>query len=549
MLYKSTRGNGKERYSFLEVLLKGLAEDGGLFVPERIPKFCEKDLRELWTTTKPDFVKTAFMVIREFISEAEINSDDLWDIITRSYATFQQESVAPLQKLEPSERWPTGVELYLLELFHGPTFAFKDVALQLLGNLFEFALVKNRREGRLPVNLAIIGATSGDTGSAAIYGVRGKSCIKACILFPQGRVSPIQQAQMTSIRDKNVLNVAIAGTFDDCQDVVKRCFVDTEFQRRLGATETALGAVNSINWARIMAQISYYFYSYHSLVHKLGEFPSVVYSVPTGNFGDVLAGFYSWRMGLSLDKLFVATNCNDILDRFLKSGDYSRKGEQATASCSPAMDILVSSNFERLLYHAAGSRSPQRFAENEADTNLFDSAGAGESIRRWMDELTKSNTFSVDLNTLKRVRSIFLSSSVSDTDTMSTIREYLKTSTLVDPHTAVGLCAAERLVASLSSPPKAVVCLSTAHPGKFGDTIAKATNGELQLGDYAPKALLQLENLPKQYVDVAKSDAGETSLLTKVKSLMIARFVDTPNVSTEEAVTRLNDTCIKVVNS
>ena len=337
---------------FEDVVLKGLASDGGLFIPEAIPS-----LPSHWQTHWRDlsFADLAHAILSLYISPNEIPSDDLKSILHRSYSTFRVPSITPLITLDKTKN------LHLLELFHGPTFAFKDVALQFLGNLFEYFLVQRNTKSTSQVrhHLTVIGATSGDTGSAAIYGLRGKKDVSVFILHPHHRVSPIQEAQMTTVLDTNVHNLAVEGTFDDCQDMVKALFADPETNK-----EHNLGAVNSINWARILAQITYYFHAYFSLIDMPSwkEGNKIRFVVPTGNFGDVLAGYFAKRMGLPIEKLVIATNENDILDRFFKSGSYSKRpvhGQEAEGgfkedgvkahedgvkeTLSPAMDILVSS--------------------------------------------------------------------------------------------------------------------------------------------------------------------------------------------------------------
>merc|ERR1740121_2180283 len=281
------------------------------------------------------FGELAYEIACLYVPESEIPRADLQELMTRSYETFTHPEVVPSVKVN---------DFYIMELFHGPTFAFKDVALQALGNVYEYFLKRNKRR------LTVLGATSGDTGSAAIYGMRGKENVECFILFPEGRVSQIQQQQMTSVLDANVHCVAVKGTFDDCQDIVKGLFGDLAFKKKYG-----LGAVNSINWARIMFQITYYFYTYYKL------FPScdgqTSFSVPTGNFGDILAGYYAKRMGLPVRQLIVATNSNDILHRFFTTGDYDK--HPVLQTCSPSMDIGISSNFERYLFYLMGE-SPKR---------------------------------------------------------------------------------------------------------------------------------------------------------------------------------------------
>jgi len=293
MRYFSTRGS-PERLSFEDTVLTGLAPNGGLYIPEHIPSL-PSDWQEKWKSLS--FVGLVVEVLSLYISEDEIPRVDLHNLAEKSYSTFRHSDITPLQKLNE--------KLFVLELFHGPTFAFKDVALQLLGNLFEYFLVRRntrKSSGEPKEKLTVLGATSGDTGSAAIYGLRNKENVSIFILHPKGRVSPIQQAQMTTITDVNVHNIAVEGTFDDCQDIVKALFGDRKFNEK-----HRLGAVNSINWARILAQTVYYFLSYFR-VQAISPGARIQYVVPTGNFGDVLAGYYAKRMGLPMDKLVIATN-------------------------------------------------------------------------------------------------------------------------------------------------------------------------------------------------------------------------------------------------
>lgn len=327
------------------------------------------------------------------------------------------------------------------ELFHGPTFAFKDVALQMLGNFFEYFLETGSNGGRL----AVLGATSGDTGSAAIYGLRGKKGIDCIILFPRGRVSPIQERQMTTVEDSNIHCVAVEGTFDDCQDLVKASFNSPEFRDRV-----KLGAVNSINWCRVLAQTTYYFWSYLRITDA-PEFKdqSVSFSVPTGNFGDILAGFYAKKMGLPVGKLVVATNENDILHRFFTKGEYHR--EPIAKSISPSMDICVSSNFERYLFHLAG---------NDATT-----------LADWMKNFESTKKLDISGDLLEKAQSDFLSARADTSMTLDVIRDYKeKYDYVLCPHSAVGVSA----IHQLGEVNGKMVCLATAHDGKFPAAVKQA---------------------------------------------------------------------------
>jgi len=322
MKYRSTRGqiNG---ISFSEAVMMGLADDGGLLVPESIPTLSGDELHQMANLSYPQL---ALNIISRYIDD--IPQADLQELITRSYASFEHPDVTPVIAKG---------DVYILELFHGPTLAFKDVALQFLGNLFEYLLAKSGG------HLNIIGATSGDTGSAAIFGVRGKQRINIFILHPKGKVSPIQEMQMTTVTDANIFNIAIEGSFDDAQAIVKEIFGDLDYKKRY-----ALGVVNSINCARLLAQVVYYFYACFQVQKATGT-KEVEFSVPTGNFGDIFAGYIARKMGLPIKKLILATNSNNILSRFVTEGDYSTA--EVHHSLSPSMDIQVASNFERYLFH------------------------------------------------------------------------------------------------------------------------------------------------------------------------------------------------------
>ena len=427
MKYVSTRG-GIEPVGFADAVMMGLATDGGLLVPAEIPQADAATLRS-WAGLS--FQDLALEILTPYVGD-EIPRADLRALIERSYGTFSHPDVTPVVDAVGSAG-----RLRILELFHGPTAAFKDVALQLLGNLFEYLLARDG--GRLN----IVGATSGDTGSAAIAGVRGKAGIQIFILHPKGRVSPIQERQMTAVLDSNVHNIAVRGTFDDAQRVVKALFNDLTFK-----AEYRLGAVNSINWARILAQTVYYFYAWGRVS---GGDPGrrVSFSVPTGNFGDVFAGYLARRMGLPVDRLMIATNRNDILFRFVYTGIYEAGPVYQTLS--PAMDIQIASNFERYLYYLHG--------EDPA------------AVRRLLDTMAETGSLTVDGNRLAQVWGDFVAVAVSDEETLGQIREtWEQTGTILCPHTAVGVRAARDL-------PDAV-CLATAHPAKFAEAVQAAIGQE-----------------------------------------------------------------------
>lgn len=512
-------------------MLKGLAEDGGLFIPEEIPT-----LPTDWATSWQDlsFADLAYEVLSLYISPSEIPSRDLKEIVRRSYSTFRAPDITPLVTLKEKEN------LHLLELFHGPTFAFKDVALQFLGNLFEYFLVRSNKgkEGRERTHLTVIGATSGDTGSAAIYGLRGKKDVSVFILHPKGRVSPIQEAQMTTVLDANVHNLAVEGTFDDCQDTVKALFADKDIQKT-----HKLAAVNSINWARILAQITYYFHSYFSLLRspswKTGD--DVRFVVPTGNFGDILAGYFAKSMGLPVEKLVVATNENDILDRFWKTGYYEKQavhGKEAEGglkedgvkaheegvreTLSPAMDILVSSNFERLLWFLAYQALGQ-------GTVVERRKMAGAKVKEWLSDLKTNGGFGVDPKILNAAKEDFESERISDKETITTIQQFYSTSTppatngtsntsngishkrgyILDPHSAIGIAASLRSITRAPPPKTHHISLATAHPAKFANAVDLALKDEegFSFDDVLPEQFVGLEKKEKR-VRAVPRDAG-----------------------------------------
>lgn len=445
MRYISTRG-AIPPISFKDAVMMGLADDGGLLLPESIPTFSAVEL-ESWRGLS--YSELAFEIISRYVDD--IPAADLRQLIDRSYATFCHPEVTPVVRQD-------GV--YILELFHGVTLAFKDVALQFLGNLFEYILAERNER------LTIVGATSGDTGSAAIHGVRGKQGITIFIMHPDGKTSPVQALQMTSVLDDNVHNIAIQGTFDDCQDIVKALMGDLAFKQR-----HKLGAVNSINWARVLAQVVYYVYAWLR-VAKAGQ--KVLFSVPTGNFGDIFAGYVARQMGLPIQQLLLATNENNILTRFVTHGDYSVG--QVVQTISPSMDIQLASNFERYLYY------------------LFNCDSA--RVRAAFGQLRAEGKISFTSDELDQVQRDFCSASVSRVETLTTIGEFYKeTGYLLDPHTAVGVRAARKLAAGDTLP----VCLATAHPAKFGEAVEEATGQPVPL----PPSIQQLQGLPTRCARLA----------------------------------------------
>ena len=429
MRYQSTRGEAPV-LGFSDALLAGLARDGGLYVPEEWPSFSHAEIRAMRGLPYPDL---AIRVLTPFLG-GEIDTATFSPIAKEAYATFRHEAVCPLVQL--------GSNRFILELFHGPTLAFKDVAMQLLARLMDHVLAE--RGGRA----TIVGATSGDTGGAAIEAFSGRDRTDIFILFPHGRVSPVQQRQMTTSAAANVHALAIEGNFDDCQALVKEMFNDHSFRDRV-----SLSGVNSINWARIMPQIVYYFSSALSL--GAPDRP-MSFTVPTGNFGDIFAGYAAKRMGLPIEKLVIATNDNDILARALASGVYETRSVVATTS--PSMDIQVSSNFERLLFEAA----------------VRDAA----TVRRYMDGLKQSGSFSIDAGPLAKIRADFSADRATVGETADTIRRELTASGyLLDPHTATGIHVADSI--EFSATP--MVVIATAHPAKFPAAVKEAAGIEPQL--------------------------------------------------------------------
>ncbi|MDQ2093753.1 threonine synthase [Rhodalgimonas zhirmunskyi] len=422
MNYISTRGTAPV-LNFEETMLTGLARDGGLYLPETIPTLSADEIAALGGLS---YEETAFRIMRPFVSDS-FSDDEFRGLIDKAYAGFNHAARAPLKQLAPNH--------FLLELFHGPTLAFKDFAMQLIGQLFQAAL---ERSGE---RVTIVGATSGDTGSAAIEAFKGLSNVDVFILFPHGRVSEVQRRQMTTPSESNVHALAVTGDFDTCQARVKDMFNDFEFRDRVG-----LAGVNSINFARVLAQVVYYFSSAVSLGAPQRE---VSFTVPTGNFGDIFAGYLAKRMGLPIDRLVIATNQNDILDRCMKAGDYTPDG--VTPSISPSMDIQVSSNFERALFEAYGRD--------------------GGAVAQLMDEM-KAGGFKVSQGALEALRETYDSGRCSEAETMATIKRVLASSgELLCPHGAVGVKVAEEL----RDPAVPMITLATAHPAKFPDAVEEAS--------------------------------------------------------------------------
>ena len=458
MRYISTRG-GVEPVGFADAVMMGLGTDGGLLLPESIPNIDAATLRD-WARLR--FQDLAVEVMGRFVGDA-IARDDLIDLVNRSFAGFSHPEVTPVVRVGESR---------ILELFHGPTAAFKDVALQFLGNLFEYLL--ERDGGRLN----IVGATSGDTGSAAIAGVRGKSRIHIFILHPEGRVSPIQERQMTTVLDANVHNVAIRGTFDDGQRIVKQLFNDLGFKR-----EYQLGAVNSINWARILAQTVYFFYAWGRSCAGDPD-RKVSFSVPTGNFGDIFAGYMAKRMGLPVERLIIATNRNDIIARFVHTGAY--EAGEVYPTLSPAMDIQIASNFERYLYYLT-SEDPV-------------------AVRDLLHEMGRTGRIEVSAEQRARVAGDFDALASNDEETLEQIRQtFEEGGYILDPHSAVGVRAASGRSNTL--------CLATAHPAKFVDAVREAIGRE-------PPAPPSLRGLMDQETRCALLDASEEAVRAHIRDTL-----------------------------
>ena len=436
MEYISTR-NSSKTFNFKEVFIKGLADDGGLFIPKSLNKFSEAEIDSFKKLSYQDLAKNIiFSFIGDFMSE-----NDLSRIINKSYSVFREKNVVKLIKVGDRS---------VLELFHGPTLAFKDVAMQLLGNFYEYYL-NNENE-----KINIVVATSGDTGAAAIDAIKGKKNVNIFVLHPHNRVSSVQRKLMTTGKEQNVINIAINGNFDDCQNLVKSMFADKIF-----SNEIRMSGVNSINWARIIAQSVYYFYSYFLVEDK--DRP-LNFSVPTGNFGDVYAGYLAKKMGLPINKLVVATNQNDILHRAISKGSY--EVEKVTETISPSMDIQIASNFERLIYDL-----------NDCDDDKTINA---------MKDIREKGKYIIDQERLNKINTDFLSSKMSEEEVLETIKKvHEKFDIVLDPHSAIGYGAFDKVNLSGNN-----IVLATAHPCKFPDAIKNAINLKAEL----PKELMYILN-------------------------------------------------------
>ena len=439
MKYISTRDN-KKTYNFIDIFLNGLAHDGGLYIPKKIPRFSNSSLKRL---SKLNYNDLAYEIIKIYTGNT-FSKNELKKIIKNSYKKFDSRNVVKFSRVK---------KINLVELYHGPTLAFKDIAMQVIGNMYETILLKSKNR----INL--VTATSGDTGAAAIDAVKNKKNLRIFILHPSGKVSITQRKLMTTVNSKNVFNIAVKGTFDDCQTLVKSMFNDLHFRRSIN-----MSGVNSINWARIVVQIVYYFYSHFRLSEKNKK---SVFSVPTGNFGDIYAGYIAYKMGLPISKLIIATNENDLLYKFLRNGIY--KPSKVKFSISPSMDIQVASNFERLISSYYNNNS--------------------KKISNLMMQLNVKGYYKVDKNILKNIRNLFYSNSINAKNTKKTILSVYKyNNKILDPHSSVGLKALENYHLNNTKKSENLFCLETAHPAKFGETIYKI-----------------LKNTPNLPIEISKS--------------------------------------------
>ena len=453
MEYISTR-NTQEIFSFKSVFLNGLASDGGLYIPKQIPLYSNKDLKKLRNFS---YKELAAKIISDFCA-GEFNEFEIKTIVEKSYKNFRVKDVVTVNKFG---------KINLLELFHGPTLAFKDIAMQAIGNMYENILEKSK----LKVNVVV--ATSGDTGAAAISAIKNRKNMKIFVLHPENKISDVQRKFMTTVEARNVFNIGLAGNFDDCQNIVKSMFADNDFRDLIN-----MSGVNSINWARIIFQIVYYFFCYFKII-KSNE--RINFSVPTGNFGDIYAGYVAKKMGLPINKLIIATNKNDILKRVVETGCY--KPSEVKHTISPSMDIQVASNFERLIFDIVACDSKKTL--------------------KLMNDLNESGEFKLAKEELQKIRDSFLSESLSEEMTKSVISEMYKNyGALVDPHTAVGIGVTKKI-----SPEENTVILSTAHPSKFPDVVMEATSIKPELPENLKSILVKKEKydrLPKDFEKVKK---------------------------------------------
>ena len=450
MEYISTR-NTQKTFSFKDVFLKGLAPDGGLFVPKKIPLYTSQELEKLRNLS---YNALATKIILKFCSD-EFNEIEIKDLVKNSYKNFRVNDVVVIKKLG---------KVNLLELFHGPTLAFKDIAMQVIGNMYEKILKKNN----LKINVVV--ATSGDTGAAAINAIRDRKNMKIFVLHPDNKISEVQRKFMTTVNSDNVFNIALASNFDECQKFVKSMFADKDFSKSIN-----MSGVNSINWSRIVVQIVYYFFSYFKVAK---ESEKINFSVPTGNFGDIYAGYVAKKMGLPINKLIIATNSNDILKRTVNTGIY--KPLKVEHTVSPSMDIQVASNFERLIFDVCSCNSNKTL--------------------KLMNDLNKQGELKLEKKELKKIRESFCSESLSEEETKSVINDvYKNQGMLIDPHTAVAIGAVNKI--SLEGN---IVVLATAHPSKFSDVVMEETSIKPELPENLKNILVEKEKYEKLPKDLKK---------------------------------------------
>jgi len=459
MQYISTR-NTKQTFAFKNVFLSGLASDGGLYIPRKIPSYSPKELENL---RKLSYKQLATKIIFNFCSD-EFNENEIKDLVNKSYKEFRVKNVVNIKKLE---------NIVLLELFHGPTLAFKDISMQVIGNMYEKILSDKNKI----INIVV--ATSGDTGAAAISALKGRKNINIFVLHPHNKISKIQRKLMTTIKENNVYNLAINGNFDDCQKLVKTMFVDQSFNKEIN-----MSGVNSINWARIIVQIVYYFFSYFKINNGSQK---INFSVPTGNFGDVFAGYIAKKMGLPINKLIVATNKNDILKRVISTGVY--KPKKVFQTISPSMDIQIASNFERLVFCINSNNS--------------------QITLNKMEELKKNNEFKLNSEQMNILREDFISESLSEDETKIVIKKINeKYNILVDPHTAVGIGVLDKLSNDGTN-----IILSTAHPSKFPETVKDATGKDPELPDEIKRVMEE-----KEKFDILPNDLNSIKKFIKERN-------------------------------
>ena len=457
MKYISTRDNSKE-YSFEQVFIKGLADDGGLFIPKEVKKYSAEQIKALSNLSYQNLAKE---IIYPFIGDF-MTANELSDIVDKSYSVFRKDNVVDLIKLGDTK---------ILELFHGPTLAFKDIAMQLLGNFYEHYLKKNNK------NINVVVATSGDTGAAAIDAIKGKKNMNIFVLHPHEKVSLVQRKLMSTVKEKNVFNIAIEGNFDDCQNLVKSMFADKEFSNSIN-----MSGVNSINWARIIAQAVYYFYTYFQTQDKR----PINFSVPTGNFGDVYAGYLSKKMGLPINKFIVATNKNDILHRAISNGNY--EAESVSETNSPSMDIQIASNFERLIYDL-----------NDCDDNETSTI---------MHGIKRKGKYIISKDKMEKINKDFLSASMNEEEILDTIKEvHIKYNIILDPHSAIGFGSLNKVNLEGNN-----IVLATAHPCKFPEAIEKSIGIKPALPDELKYVMDEKENY-----DIISNNLSKTQQYIKEK--------------------------------